>query len=69
MTNTTANCCRRPDIARMVYEHFDRDTHTSSPRIYRVCLTCLTHWFGTPDSVTQYTGKEWDKMLAEAIRI
>ena len=67
MTNTTANCCRHPDVARIDYEKYDLETRTTSPRINRVCLHCLTHWFGEPGAVKQYTGKEWDAwLIAEA---
>jgi hypothetical protein len=65
--NATAGCCRRPDIARMDYLHFDKDIRTESPRINRVCLHCLTHFFGVPGAVKQYTGAEWDAMLWAAL--
>lgn len=63
----TGECCKRPSVATMDYfSHTPDDWNRPQPKVNRVCLRCYTHWFGTPDAVTQYTRKEWDSYIGVA---
>ena len=67
MNNTTTNCCRNPDVAVFDYDDYDFITRTFTSKVNRVCLHCMTHWFGEPGAVKQFTRQEWDAwLLAEA---
>lgn len=60
-------CCKKPAIENMDYfNHSPGDWHNPDPRVNRVCTKCFAHWFGTPDSVRQFTRKEWDAELETA---
>lgn len=45
------DCCAKPNIVSL---------QVTDEIINRVCLQCLTHWYGDPVNPEKYTRKEWD---------
>lgn len=57
------DCCKRPSIA-VLHEKkpviSQEGRYVFEPCLNKICTNCHTHWYGHPDSVKQFTSKEWD---------
>lgn len=58
--------CKRPDVATMDHRMGDRlDTR---PIVNRVCLTCLTHWYGDAEmAVFEFPRRVWDAWMESGL--
>lgn len=58
--------CKRPSITRMDYKRVGDDgkfVHV----VNRVCLTCMTHWFGESEvAVVEFPRLSWDRWMNTA---
>ena len=61
------HACKRPNIANL--DHRLGHTHaTERPIVNRVCLTCLTHWYGDAEAaVFEIPGRIWDRWMESAL--
>jgi hypothetical protein len=59
-------CCQKQNVANMDHLRYvvSDKGYEGSARVNRVCLNCLTHWYGTATRVRKYRGTEWDAMLS-----
>jgi hypothetical protein len=57
--------CRRRDVATL--DHMaGSDPADLRPMVNRVCLTCLTHWYGDAlAAVFEMPGRVWDRWMQE----
>jgi hypothetical protein len=56
-------CCQNPNITTPhaeIYAINDAGRYEAIPFINRLCLNCLTHWYGPPDALVTYSRREWD---------
>jgi len=64
---TSMECCKNPaqyNMHEFRYEIVD-GRYAAIPCWNRICTNCFTHWYGHPDNLKRYTGKEWDKMIED----
>lgn len=64
-----ADCCAKQNIRHMPFKlpMFPVGGVPQVNMVNSVCLTCKTHWHGPESEVYQYTAKEWETHIAEAL--
>ena len=62
-------CCPKQNIRHMYFKSplFPVADVPQINMVNSVCLACKTHWHGPENEVYQYTAKEWDAHIAEAL--
>lgn len=61
MTNATAQCCKRPEIALMDHlKQLFAGSHETERIVNRCCIRCFTHWYGREGVVERFSRQEWD---------
>lgn len=62
---STEHDCKRQDVAIM--DHITGSEPPLRPMVNRVCLTCLTHWYGDADrAVVEMPRRVWDRWMGAA---
>ena len=58
-------CCIKPSQTNMHEIQYNFVENSYKPTICwnRICLTCYTHWYGSPNNLKKYTKKEWDNYI------
>jgi hypothetical protein len=57
--------CKRPNVANLDHA-VGHSPHPIRPMVNRVCLTCLTHWYGDADvAVFEMPRHVWDRWMEE----
>lgn len=62
-------CCAKQNIRHMPFKlpMFPVGDVPQVTMVNSVCLACKTHWYGSESQVYQYTAKEWDTHIDEAL--
>lgn len=61
------HACKRPDVANL--DHFLGGRNGDvRPIVNRVCLTCMTHWYGDADTaVFEIPSRAWDRWMESGL--
>lgn len=62
-------CCAKQNIRHMPFKlpMFPVGDEPQINMVNSVCLACKTHWYGSESEVYQFTAKEWDTHIDEAL--